>query len=188
SAQCTDDRVNQVTRVLFAKYPESEEYLSVDRKELEQLIFSTGFYRAKARHILGAAHMLHHEFGGVLPDRISEMIRLPGVGRKTANVVIQNIFNSNQGIAVDTHVLRFAKRFHLSSGTTAHVVEKDLMAIIPKRAWRDAGYYMKQYGRTYGPARGWNQETDPLWQYYQKIGGLGPSNGPSSRIPDIARL
>lgn len=169
SAQCTDDRVNQVTEKLFKKYKKLEDYVNADREEFQQDIFSTGFYRNKTKSILSAAKIVHEQYGGVLPDTMEEMVKIPGAGRKTANVVLQNLYDAKTGIAVDTHVLRFAKRYGLSDYSDAIRVERDLMEIIPKKDWRDAAYYIKQYGRSYGPARGWKKEEDPIWLLYQRI-------------------
>lgn len=169
SAQCTDDRVNQVTKKLFKEYPNIENYLTLSQGKLEKLVYSTGFYKNKAKNILAAAQKIYHDHDGIIPSDMKTLVTIPGVGRKTANVVLQNIYNNTEGIAVDTHVLRFAKRYKLTDGNNPESIERDLIEIIPPDERRDAGYYMKQYGRSYGPARGWNKENDPLWVYYQKI-------------------
>lgn len=169
SAQCTDDRVNKVTAVLFEKYPHIDDYVSLAQNELEELVYSTGFYRNKTKNIIDAARMITKEYHGEIPRTMDALVRVPGVGRKTANVVLQNIYSNTEGIAVDTHVLRFAKRFNLTDYDDPVRIERDLVEIIPPDQRRDAGYYMKQYGRTYGPARGWNKADDPLWQYYKSL-------------------
>lgn len=169
SAQCTDDRVNQVTEKLFKKYKKLSDYVTADSKEFEQDIYSTGFYRNKTKNILSAAKIVQEKYAGVLPNTMEEMVKIPGAGRKTANVVLQNLYDAKTGIAVDTHVLRFAIRYHLTDYADPVRVERDLMEIIPKKDWRDAAYYIKQYGRSYGPARGWKQDQDPVWKTYQKI-------------------
>lgn len=162
SAQCTDKQVNKVTKVLFKKYTTLDEYVNAKLSDFEKDIYSTGFYRNKAKNIINAARVVKERYGGNIPKTIDEAITIPGVGRKTANVVLQNLYDVREGIAVDTHVKRFAIRYELSDFTDPVRIEKDLMEIIPQKNWRDAGYYMKQYGRTYGPARGWKKEEDPL--------------------------
>lgn len=169
SAQCTDDRVNKVTRVLFSDYPNPQDIMGLSQKQLEKYIYSTGFYRAKAKNILATAKEIVHTHNGNIPESMKTLVTLPGVGRKTANVVLQNIYNNMEGIAVDTHVLRFAMRYDLTDYSDPVRIEKDLIKIIPPEQRRDAGYYMKQYGRSYGPARGWQKDNDPLWAYYQEI-------------------
>lgn len=170
SAQCTDERVNKVTKKLFKKYKTINAYAKAKQRDFEQDIYSTGFYRNKAKNIIAAANMVQKKFKGKLPRTMSEMITIPGVGRKTANVVLQNLYGIHEGIAVDTHVKRFAIRFHLTDSSNPDSIERDLMKVIPQKDWRDAGYFIKQYGRSYGPARNWDRTNDPLVKIYKKAG------------------
>jgi endonuclease-3 len=172
SAQCTDKRVNEVTQKLFKKYIKLDDYISASQKEFEQDIKSTGFYRVKARNILVAARILRERFDGKVPHTIAELIELPGVGRKTANVVMNNGFGVVEGIAVDTHVRRFTIRFNLTDSKDPKKIEQDLMQIIPKKDWIYAPYYMIQYGREIAPARRYDTHNDPLVQIYPKAGKM----------------
>lgn len=153
SAQCTDKKVNEVTKSLFRKYRTIDAYLSVSPKELEQDIFQTGFYRSKTKHIKGAAHMVKHVFHGKLPRTMEEMLMIPGVGRKTANVVLGNAHGVVDGIAVDTHVKRLSRVLGLSRNTTPEAIERDLMELFPKSEWFPLTYRLISYGREYCPAR-----------------------------------
>jgi endonuclease-3 len=135
SAQCTDVRVNIVTKYLFKKYRKAEEYSNADLKELEQDIKSTGFYRNKARNIKQCCQMLVEKFDSQVPNNMEEMLELPGVARKTANIVLSNAYGVVAGIAVDTHVRRVAKRLGLTENEDADKIEQDLMRIVPKRSW-----------------------------------------------------
>lgn len=166
SAQCTDKQVNKVTKKLFQKYRSLDDYLKTSQEEFEQDIKSTGFYRSKARHILAAAQILKYQFDGKVPQTITELMRLPGVGRKTANVVMNNGFGIVEGIAVDTHVRRFAIRYDLSDSKDPKKIEQDLMEIIPRDEWIYAPYYMIQYGREVAPARKYDTNKDPLIKIY----------------------
>lgn len=147
SAQCTDDRVNQVTASLFAKYKKAEEYLSVPVEEMEQDIRPVGTYRVKARHIQGIAHMVLTEFGGMVPQTMEELIRLPGVGRKTATIVLYAAFDRCEGIAVDTHVLRLAQRLGLTKASDPLGVENDLLPAVPKSEWCRVNPLLISHGR-----------------------------------------
>jgi endonuclease-3 len=135
SAQCTDRMVNRVAETLFRKYRNVEDYASSDLTELEQDIRSTGFYRNKARNIKKACRILADKFGAHLPRTMEEMVELPGVGRKTANIVLSNAFGIVEGIAVDTHVRRTAKRLGLTVNEDPNRIEEDLMKIAPKDKW-----------------------------------------------------
>ena len=134
SAQCTDDRVNMVTKDLFVKYPTLEAFAEADVKELEKDIYSIGFYRNKAKNIIACAQVLLRDFDGELPSDIDDLVSLPGVGRKTANVVRGHIFNI-ESIVVDTHVKRVSKLLGLTNQTDPTKVEADLMKILPKNQW-----------------------------------------------------
>ncbi|MEM2111255.1 MAG: endonuclease III [Candidatus Bathyarchaeia archaeon] len=135
SAQCTDERVNEVTKELFKKYRTAKDYAEADLETLEQDIKSTGFYHNKAKNIKKAARMLVDEFQSMVPRTMEELIRLPGVARKTANIVLSNAYGIIEGIAVDTHVKRVAKRLGLTMNVDADKIEKDLMEIVPKEKW-----------------------------------------------------
>jgi len=135
SAQCTDERVNRVTPVLFRRYPGPESLARARMEEVEDIIRSTGFFRAKARSIVGCARALAADHGGQVPRSLDAMVKLPGVGRKTANVVIGHAYDVNEGIAVDTHVLRVSNRLAIARGDDPLVVEQQLMAIIPRERW-----------------------------------------------------
>jgi endonuclease-3 len=147
SAQCTDERVNKVTRQLFRKYKSPREYADARPAELENDIRSTGFYRAKTRSIQGACRVLLDRFGGRVPESMEAMLELPGVARKTANVVLGVAFGQATGIVVDTHVFRVAHRLDLSQGKTAEKVEEDLMRIVPRRRWISLSHQMIFHGR-----------------------------------------
>lgn len=135
SAQCTDERVNQVTEQLFKKYKSPEDYLKIPREQLEEEIKSTGFYRNKAKSVHACCEMLIEQFAGEVPKEIDQMVKLPGVGRKTAAMVLGNAYGLQQGIAVDTHVSRVAQRVGLSQAKTADKIERSLMDLVPKEKW-----------------------------------------------------
>lgn len=147
SAQCTDKRVNEVTKPLFEKYRTPQDFLQLSPSELEEKIKSTGFYRNKAKSILGAAHKILEEFDGKIPDRMQDLRKLPGFGRKTANVILHELYDKVEGIVVDTHVLRLAQRLELSKNQTPEKVEKDLMLITPKRFWGIVSHVLILHGR-----------------------------------------
>jgi endonuclease-3 len=153
SAQCTDARVNQVTPRLFARYPDARTLAAADPAELEQLIRSTGFYRAKARSLLGMAQALVERHGGEVPADLEALTALPGVGRKTAHVVLGVAFGVPSGIVVDTHVKRVAYRLGLTDSTDPERIEHDLTQIIPRREWINLGHRLIQHGRTVCIAR-----------------------------------
>jgi endonuclease-3 len=135
SAQCTDVRVNQVTPALFARYPSAEALAAAETTELESLIRSTGFFRAKAKNLMSFAKTLVATFGGAVPRKMADLVILPGIGRKTANVVLGHAFGVQEGIAVDTHVLRVSNRLGIAKGGDPVAVERQLMAVIPKERW-----------------------------------------------------
>ncbi|MBE2188325.1 MAG: endonuclease III [Desulfobulbaceae bacterium] len=146
SAQCTDARVNIVTKDLFAKYKIPTDYLIVEVAELEQDIFSTGFYKAKAKNIRGACRMIIDDFGGEVPQTMENLLKLPGVGRKTANVILGHCFDT-PGIVVDTHVIRISNKLALVSTTDAVKIENELMKLIPKELWVIFTHYFINHGR-----------------------------------------
>lgn len=146
SAQCTDERVNKVTEILFQKYCTPQSMLTLTQEELEKYIFSCGFYRNKAAHILSASRDILEKFGGEVPDTLEELRTLAGVGRKTANVVYAVAFGGD-AIAVDTHVFRVSNRLGLASGKTPDKVEEGLCAVLPKDTWSAAHHYLIWHGR-----------------------------------------
>ncbi len=146
SAQCTDVRVNLVTPPLFAAYPDASAYAGASRADLEQMIESTGFFRAKANSIISAAAMICADFHGQVPNRLDQLVRLPGVGRKTANVVLGEAFGI-PGITVDTHVGRLSRRFGWSTEVDPDKVEQDLMALFARRDWIDVSRRVVTHGR-----------------------------------------
>lgn len=153
SAQCTDERVNLVTRRLFQRYRTVEDYATADPEELARAIQSTGFYRQKARSIQRCCELLLSQYGGVIPDTMEELVRLPGVGRKTANVILGNALHRPQGIAVDTHVKRLAQRLGLTTATNPDKIEQVLMALVPREAWTLWSHLLIFHGRALCKAR-----------------------------------
>jgi len=147
SAQCTDKMVNNITQKLFQKYKKLDEYVQADPRKFEQDIKSSGFYRNKTKNILAAVKMIKKEFGGEVPATMKEILRLPGVARKTANVVLAEAHGVVAGITVDTHVIRFVQRFDLSDHKNPVKIEKDLMALLPKKEWRHFTHRVIAYGR-----------------------------------------
>ncbi len=147
SAQCTDIRVNLITPALFAKYPDARAFADADRAELETAIRSAGFFRNKAKSILGAAGKIVADFGGRVPDSMAELVTLPGVARKTANIVLSGAYKKAEGIAVDVHVARLSGRLGLTKETVPEKIERDLLDIIPKKYWLDFNYMLVNHGR-----------------------------------------
>ncbi|MCX9010456.1 MAG: endonuclease III [Candidatus Methanoperedens sp.] len=153
SAQSTDRQVNGVTKSLFKKYTTLEDYVKAPLEELEKDIYSTGFYKNKAKNIKKMCEILVENFGGKVPDNMKDLITLPGVARKTANVVLWNAFGKNEGIAVDTHVKRVAARLGLTANTNPDKIERDLMKIIPKNEWGVFSLLLIRHGREICVAR-----------------------------------
>lgn len=147
SAQCTDVRVNLVTPELFKAFPTPKAMAAASLPELEELIRTTGFFRNKAKSIKGAGRVVTEEFGGEVPKTMDELLRIPGVARKTANVVLGSWFGIAVGVVVDTHVLRLSRRLELTKETTPEKVEQDLMKVIPKSKWIDFSHQMIFHGR-----------------------------------------
>jgi endonuclease-3 len=147
SAQCTDRRVNLVTPALFKKYRTAKDYANAPPAELENAIKSTGFYRSKTKSIRGATAAIVEKFGGKVPSTMEELRQLPGVGRKTANVVLGNAFGKNEGIVVDTHVVRLSKRLGLTKHTDPVKIELDLMKLVPREHWTDWSHWLIWHGR-----------------------------------------
>jgi endonuclease III len=153
SAQCTDERVNIVTDRLFRKYRGCEDYLKVEQSELELDIRSTGFYRNKAKAIQGACRIICEKYEGRVPEMMDELLALPGVARKTANVVLGNAFGIASGVVVDTHVARLSNRLALSAHGQPEKIERDLMELVPKKDWVDFSHLLIAHGRRVCKAR-----------------------------------
>jgi len=153
SAQCTDARVNKVTTALFEKYPGPRDFAGLDQKVLEQDIRSTGFFRNKAKNIIGAAKKIVEEFDGEVPQDMEAMLTLPGVARKTANVVMGTAFGEPTGVVVDTHVFRISHRLKLSNGKTPEKVEDDLKSVVPESSWISFAHQVILFGREICQAR-----------------------------------
>ncbi len=153
SAQCTDRMVNIVTEKLFRKYQSLDDYVKADASEFEQDIRSTGFYRMKAKHILETARIIRNAYGGTVPDAMEKLVKLPGVARKTANVVLGNAYGRVEGIAVDTHVRRLSRVWGLTVHEDPVKIERDLMTVIPKDRWFKFTYQAIEYGRKYCTGR-----------------------------------
>jgi len=153
SAQCTDERVNKVTPRLFARFPTAEALAGADLAELEELIRSTGFFRNKARNIRDCCRMIVDEFDGRVPATMAQLIRLPGVARKTANVVLGDAFGTAAGIVVDTHVRRLSNRLGLTTATQPDRIEQDLMQLVPPSAWIPFAHWLIFHGRETCKAR-----------------------------------
>ena len=153
SAQCTDERVNIVTADLFRKYKKPEDYLKVSPRELEKDIQSTGFFRNKTKSIQGTSKMLTEQYGGTVPHTMDELLELPGVARKTANVVLGNAFEIKSGVVVDTHVTRLSHRLGFTQQKTAEKIEQDLVLIVPKKDWVIFSHLLIAHGRKTCKAR-----------------------------------
>lgn len=153
SAQCTDARVNMVTPILFARFPDPQSTMLATQEELEGIIRSTGFYRNKSKSIRAASARIVEEFGGDVPRTMEELLRLPGVARKTASVVLGSAYGLAEGVVVDTHVFRLARRLGLSRGKTAGEVEQDLMRVIPRGDWIEFAHLLIFHGRQICQAR-----------------------------------
>jgi endonuclease-3 len=147
SAQCTDVRVNMVTPALFAKYRTAADYAAADPEQFQREIQSTGFFRNKTKSILGMAQALVERHGGRVPDEMDALVALPGVGRKTANVVLGNAFGKNEGIVVDTHVQRISGLLKLTRETNPEKIERDLMALVPRKDWTIFSHLLILHGR-----------------------------------------
>lgn len=162
SAQCTDVRVNIVTEKLFKKYKTIESYAQADITEFEQDIKSTGFYKNKAKNIVATAKIIHNNYNDTIPQTMEQMLELPGVARKTANVVLGNVYGVVEGIAVDTHVRRLSNLYGLTHEENPEKIEKELTQIIPKDEWVKFTLRMIDYGRKYCPAKKHDHEHCPL--------------------------
>ncbi|MBD0346610.1 MAG: endonuclease III [Coleofasciculus sp. Co-bin14] len=153
SAQCTDERVNQVTPALFARFPDAAAFARANVEDIETLIRSTGFYRNKAKNIQASCRMIMVEFGGQVPKRMEELLTLPGVARKTANVVLAHAYDIHQGVTVDTHVKRLSNRLGLTEHTDPIRIERDLMRLLPQLEWENWSIRLVYHGRAICKAR-----------------------------------
>lgn len=170
SAQCTDERVNMVTPVLFRKYATAEKLARSSQADVERIIKSTGFFRAKAKSVRGMAAKLVNEFGGVLPRTLEELTTLPGVGRKTANVLLGTAYGIASGVVVDTHVKRIAHRLGLTRHTDPEKVERDLMGLLPEKEWVNFSHRLIHHGRRICMARKPNCPECPLLALCPRVG------------------
>jgi len=153
SAQCTDERVNKVTPGLFGRFPDAESLANADILELEELVRSTGFYRNKAKNIQGSCRMIVNDFNSVVPNQMEQLLKLPGVARKTANVVLAHAYGINAGVTVDTHVKRLSQRLGLTKNTEPVGIEKDLMQLLPQPDWENWSIRLIYHGRAVCKAR-----------------------------------
>lgn len=176
SAQCTDERVNQVTPELFRRFPDTLAIASAQIEELEALVRPTGFYRNKAKNIQGACRAIMAEFGGEVPKRMEELLKLPGVARKTANVVLAHAYGINQGVTVDTHVKRLTRRLGLTEHENPIRIERDLMRLLPSEEWENFSIRLIYHGRAICKAR--KPECDAC-----ALADLCPSANLSGSIP-----
>jgi endonuclease III len=153
SAQCTDKRVNLTTPALFARYPTPQTLAAAKPEELEQMIKSTGFFRSKTKSLIGMATAVSDRHGGAVPDTMEELVTLPGVGRKTANVILGNAYGRNDGVVVDTHVTRLSERLGFSRQTDAVKIEQDLVKLFPREHWTLLAHLLIEHGRQVCVAR-----------------------------------
>lgn len=165
SAQCTDARVNEVTKTLFRKYRTATDYATADPEAFAEDIRSTGFFRNKTRSIIGMANALLERHGGEVPRTLAELVALPGVGRKTANVVLGNAFGLDEGIVVDTHVTRISNRLRLTRHRDAVKIEQDLIKVVPKKDWTLFPHLMIHHGRAICRARTPQCEACPIQRW-----------------------
>ena len=170
SAQCTDQRVNIVTQTLFAKYPTAAALAAVPLKQVEKAVQSTGFFRNKAKNIKALSQRLVADFGGEVPRDLEVLVKLPGVGRKTANVVLGTAFGIPSGVVVDTHVGRISRRLGLTQATDAVKCEQDLMRLLPRKEWIDYSHRMIHHGRQVCQARKPNCEMCGFNKFCPRIG------------------
>lgn len=162
SAQCTDERVNKVTSVLFKKYKTLKDYANADISEFENDIRSTGFFRNKAKNIINSAKMILDKYQGKVPQTMEELVELPGVARKTANIVLSAAYGKYEGIAVDTHVIRISNLLNLTKHKDAVKIEKDLMKIVPRKNWKNFSLLIQTLGRRVCKARRPGHDFCPL--------------------------
>jgi endonuclease III len=175
SAQSTDKKINEVTGKLFKKYKTLDDYVTANIGDFEQDIKASGFYHNKARNILASAKIIKERFNGKVPDRMEDILTLPGVARKTANIVLGNVHGIVEGIAVDTHVRRFAMKFDLTDNTDPNKIEQDLMKLLPKKEWFDFTYRIQKYGREICPAGRHECRDHPLSKIYPPAADTWPA-------------
>jgi endonuclease-3 len=175
SAQSTDKKINEVTTKLFSKYKTLNDYVNADIGTFEQDIKPSGFYHNKARNILASAKIIKERFAGRVPRTMEELLTLPGVARKTANIVLGNAYGIVEGIAVDTHVRRFALKFDLTENKDPNKIEQDLMKLLPKKEWFDFTYRIQAYGREMCPANKHDCSGHPLTKIYPPASDRWPS-------------
>lgn len=170
SAQCTDKKVNEITPALFKTYPTLNDYIIAGKssegvRNFETMIYQSGFFRNKTKNILAAAKMVEEKFHGMIPETMEQILTIPGVARKTANVVLGNAYGTSFGIAVDTHVKRLSHVLGFSDESYPDKIEKDLMVIFPKSEWFHGTYLLIEYGRKYCPARKHDHSLCPLGHF-----------------------
>lgn len=170
SAQCTDKRVNIVTASLFKRYPTAHDLAKVSIRSLEKLVQSTGFYRNKAKNIKACCQSLVREYGGEVPQQLDALVALPGVGRKTANVVLGTAFGIPTGVVVDTHVGRLSRRLGLTEKTNAVQIERELIDLIPQKEWIDYSHRMIYHGRAVCKARNPNCDACHFKRFCPQVG------------------
>ena len=162
SAQATDEQVNKTTESLFQRYKTVKDFANADPKQFEKQVRSVSFYKNKAQYILQTAQTINTQYNGTIPQTLEELVALPGVGRKTANVVLWEIYHTARGVVVDTHVKRVARALGLSANADPEKIEQDLMELYPQKEWGNIGHYFQAYGRTALPARGKPKQEDCL--------------------------
>ncbi|QDT64582.1 endonuclease III [Calycomorphotria hydatis] len=170
SAQCTDERVNLTTPALFKKYPTAEKLAAASQESVEKLIQSCGFFRSKANNLLGMAQAVVNEHDGEIPNDLESLVKLPGVGRKTANVILGVTFRKATGVVVDTHVKRISNRLGLTTSQNPEIIERDLMRVLPKSQWIDYSHRIIHHGRQICKARNPNCEECPLLSICPQVG------------------
>jgi endonuclease III len=189
AAQSTDKMINTITPALFARFPDPASLAAADQGELEQLIFRSGFYRNKARHLIGMARAIVAEHGGVVPDTMEGLCSLPGVARKTANVVLGNALGKHEGIVVDTHVTRVAQRLGLTAQTDPVKIELELMALVPRAQWTAFGNRVIHHGRYICLAKQPQHDRCPLAPLCPSatLGAIAPARAPKAKARPKAR-
>ena len=165
SAQCTDERVNKTTPSIFCKYSTPQDFVNIDILELEQLIHPCGFYKTKAKHLKECAKKIVSDYNGVVPNSMEDLVKLPGIGRKCANVIMLNAFNNPCGIAVDTHAKRISNRIGLSNNTDPNKIEQDLLKQIPEKYLKDVNHLLVYHGRNLCTAKAPKCYRCPLKKY-----------------------
>lgn len=169
SAQCTDKKVNEVTEKLFIKYRTLDDYVRATTRTFERDIYSTGFYHVKAKNILGTAKILKTKYNGTVPRTMDEILTLPGVARKTANIVLGRAYGVIEGIAVDTHVKRLSGLLGLTRSKNPIIIERDLMKLIPRKDWGKISYLLIEYGRKYCKALPHKHNNCPLKDFHNHL-------------------